>query len=573
MASAGNMLTRIIHPRSWNSVAPFWVIALLLGMAQTWANRFYMGNDGVSYLDMADAYLRGDWHTSLNASWNPLYSWLIGLGLLLFRPSLYWEYPLVQAVNFLIYVGTLVSFEYFLRGLLTWTRRDEIVVRVIGYGLFIWSSLTMIGLWTVNADMLVAAFLYLTMGFLLRAHKARIASASVGIPLGITLAAGYYSKAVMFPLGIAVLFIAWIVLGRRCTLIAAIAFVALSAPLITALSVATGHFTIGDTGRVNYAWYVNGVASRWWLGGPAGAGLPQHQPLVLLDSPRLYEFDSAFPHSTYPLWYDFSYWYKGLRVWFDGHRLASVMWSNLKWTLKLLARQGGGFLLGWGVCFLLYENKARTLKNFAITWPAWVVSIAVLLLYSAVHVERRYIGVPFAVLLLTAFMALHVKGKRLAIGIVIVGFGWALVFAPQLTSDARYFPWSSTSGNTSLQAAVGLRNLGLRDDTKVASVCYSNRSNVLWAHLLKAHIVAETAWDVKFWELSAADQRRVLIALAHSGALMAISDEIPPDPTRAVGWLEAGTTKYYAYSLSQLSESVENGPSPSIAQANQSLGR
>jgi hypothetical protein len=571
MAGAGKMLTRLIHLRSWKSVAPFWILALLLGLIQSWANRFYMGNDGVSYLDMADAYLRGDWHTALNASWNPLYSWLIGLGLLLFRPSLYWEYPLVQLVNFAIYVGTLVSFEYFLRGLLAWTRRDEIVIRVIGYGLFIWSSLTMIGLWTVNADMLVAACLYAAMGILLHAHNVKVASTSIAIPLGITLAAGYYSKAVMFPLGLAVLFIAWRVLGRRCTLIAAFAFVALSAPLITALSLATGHFTIGDTGRVNYAWYVDGVPSRWWQGGPAGAGLPQHHPRVLLDSPRLYEFDGAFPHVTYPLWYDFSYWYKGLRVWFDGHRLASVMWSNLKWTLKLFARQGGGFLLGWGACFLLYENKSRILRNFAIMWPVWVTSIAVLLLYSAVHVERRYIGVPFAVLLLTAYMALQIKGNRLAIGIVILGFGWALVFAPDLTSGARYFPWSSTSGSTPLQAAVGLQKLGLHADTKVASVCYSNRSNVLWARLLKDHIVAETAWDVKFWELSAADQRRVLMALARSGALMAISDEAPPDPVREAGWLEAGTTKYYAYPLSQLSESVENHPGDTMADANRSL--
>src|SRR5208337_330223 len=109
-----------------------------------------------------------------------------------------------------------------------------------------------------------------------------------------------------------------------------------------------GHLTFGDTGRVNYAWYVNGVAFRWWQGGPAGAGQPLHPPRIALNSPRAYEFDGVFPKATYPIWYDFAYWYEGVRVWFDPHRQASVIRSNLKWILKLLAKQGGGFFIGWG---------------------------------------------------------------------------------------------------------------------------------------------------------------------------------------------------------------------------------
>jgi hypothetical protein len=549
---------RFVSRENWNATAPFWGIALVLGLVQAWANRFYMGNDGVSYLDMADAYLRGDWHTALNGSWNPLYAWLIGLGFLIFRPSPYWEYPMVQLLNFGVYALTVASFEYFLRGWLAWRPGDEWATRVIAYGLFLWSSLIMIGVWTVNADMLVAACLYTAMGLLLRAHKRKTAPALMSAILGMTLAAGYYSKAVMFPLSLALLLMAWIVLRWRRALIAAFVFGLLSAPLIAELSKATGHLTFGDTGRVNYAWYVDEVPSRWWQGGPARAGTPQHPPRIALDSPRTYEFGGVFPRATYPLWYDFSYWYQGVRVWIAPHRLASVMLSNLKWTLKLLIREGAGFLLGWGICFLLYKNKVRILKDFAAMWPAWGASTAAILLYCSVHIEARYMGAFAVVLLLTAYTAVHVQGKRLSAGIAVLGLLWAITFAANPTLGARYLPWSSTEGDISWQVATGLQKLGLHPNDPVASVCYSNRKNVLWARLARAHIVAEVAWDVDFWRLSEVDQQRLLMALARSGALLAVSDEAPPDPARAVGWREGGSTHYYAYSLSQLSESAQN---------------
>ncbi len=143
---------------------------------------------------------------------------------------------------------------------------------------------------------------------------------------------------------------------------------------------------------------------------------------------------------------------------------------------------------------------------------------------------------------------------------MIVGLLWSICFSSTTTeAGARYLPWESTPTNIWWQAATGLQELGLHANDKVASVCYSNRSNVLWARLARAHIVAETDWSVDFWQLSEVDQRRVLLALARSGALMAVSDQAPPDPARAVGWRQAGSTRYYAYSLPQLLEPVQNG--------------
>ena len=67
-----------------------WLIALTLGAAQAWATRFTMNPDGVSYLDIGDAYWRGDWHNAINAYWSPMYSWILGLFVRALKPSAYW---------------------------------------------------------------------------------------------------------------------------------------------------------------------------------------------------------------------------------------------------------------------------------------------------------------------------------------------------------------------------------------------------------------------------------------------------------------------------------------------------
>jgi len=322
------------------------------------------------------------------------------------------------------------------------------------------------------------------------------------------------------------------------------------------------------------------VPPRHWEGGPVGVGQPQHPPRIVLDSPRVYEFGGVFPEVTYPLHYDDSYWYQGLRIKIDLRRMASLMLSNLRWILELLAMQAGGFLLGWGSCILLYKDKPRILSNLVQTWPAWSAGMAGICLYSMVHIETRYIGAYEVVLLLTAYAVVQAPGGRLATGIVVAALVWAVIGSASLTQEARLHLTRSTSANVSLQTARGFRKLGLhapndwwqvatdlqklglRANDKVASVSWSNRSNVLWARLARVHIVAETALDVDFWRLSEDDQRRTLAAMASAGASMAVSDETPPDPARAGGWRQAGTTNYYAYSLKEL---VEPAQSPAIS--------
>src|SRR5689334_8326140 len=129
------------------------VIAAITGALAAWCSRTTMYPDGISYLDIGDAYWRHDWHNALNAYWSPLYSWILGLFISVIKPSPHWEYPLVHAVNFLIYAWTLVCFEYFLSTLIRQLVAGVPIVdngllpdffwRVLGYSSFAVTSLVL----------------------------------------------------------------------------------------------------------------------------------------------------------------------------------------------------------------------------------------------------------------------------------------------------------------------------------------------------------------------------------------------------------------------------------------------
>lgn len=220
----------------------FLALSIVLGFLQAWASRMTIVSDTVSYLDIGDFMWHGHWSLAVNGLWNPLYSAILGVAIGLCRPSFYWEYPLVHLVLFLIFILTLFCFDFFLRQLVLLRRetesRDELSVPAwiwfcIGYILFLWSSLRLIGVSETNPDMLVAAFFYLACGLLVRIRRG-----SAGWPahctLGAALGLGYLTKSIMFPVSIACLAVAFSI-GRpqaRRALASAAIFLAIAGPYV-----------------------------------------------------------------------------------------------------------------------------------------------------------------------------------------------------------------------------------------------------------------------------------------------------------------------------------------------------
>ena len=232
------------------------VTMVLIAALESWTHRFIIYSDGLSYLDIADAYAGGYWRDALNAYWSPLYSWLLAAGKLLAGSSPQRELAILQIVNFLCFLAALAAFEFLIRELLRANRdAEKPAFMVAAYLVFGWASLALVKTYRPQPDMLVMAFWLVASVFILRINRGgRLTDHLI---LGAVLGLAYLAKTAM--LVIALITFAATVRSRRGMAGMAV-FGLIAAPWIAAISLQKGRLTIGDSGRLNYAWEVNGVS-------------------------------------------------------------------------------------------------------------------------------------------------------------------------------------------------------------------------------------------------------------------------------------------------------------------------
>jgi hypothetical protein len=109
-------------------------------------------------------------------------------------------------------------------------------------------------------------------------------------------------------------------------------------------------------------------------------------------------------------------------------------------------------------------------------------------------------------------------------------------------------PFRVTPQNEAWQLATDMDRLGIKSDDQIALAGHSNPV-IFAARLMRVHVIAQLNWDVMFWDLSETDRRRVLAALASTGAKFAVAEVAPPDPSQAAGWQRIGSSSYYVYPL------------------------
>ena len=549
-----------------------WALALTLGFIQTWRSRHAMNPDGISYLDIADAYLAGDWAAAINAYWSPLYSWVLAAATLVARPSAYSEFTMVHLVTFGIYALSLCAFELLLTEVIR-VRRDrgmdvarqtavpneEWAWRSIGYALFIWSGLSMINLTIVTPDTLVAALMYLSAALLLRLRDPD-ASNWLPVTLGLILGLGYLAKAAMMPLAfvfIGVAFVAWRIprrLAVRRAILTLIGFAAVAAPYVVVLSDAKGKPTWGEVATLVYAWFVDDVAlASHWQGDPPGRGTPVHPTRQLSETPAVYEFASPVAGS-YPPWYDPSYWYEGIRPRLRPVRMLSRLSVYSLEYLRLMAPIVAVFGVLWWVSGRS-EAGASSVRDFAlVTVPA----AAALLMYGVVFMEPRYVG-PFLVLLsLGALAGLRTPvvgrspsllgGAAVGLSVVLVAplavalllNAVVLVTRPELGGRSAHVQW---------QVAEALGAAGVRAGDAVAAMGDALPS--YWARLARVKVVVEIREldDANlFWASDSTGRARVVQLFARAGARVAVAKPLPAW-ARLGAWRPLGTTGYYVLDL------------------------
>jgi len=569
------------------------IVSCCLVVLDLWHSRDLFDPEGMTFLDMADAYLRGDWRAALIGLWSPLYPWLLALMMLFFRPSAQWEFTAVHALNFFIYLVALASFSVFMWEFLR-TNKDTAANRrlpdwswlVLGYSLFTWSTIRLMPPHLPEPDSIVCALVYLIFAMLFRIRMGAVTWGE-SICLGVLLGLGYFAKAIMFPMAFVFTGVALMLAGRSAKKLAKIlvafsVFLLLSLPYIVLLSDANGRWMFSDAGRLNYGWEINQV-KKWnhWQGEETVHGTPVHPTRKIHDNPPMYEFGTPFK-VTYPPWYDPSYWYEGVKVTVNPQRQLSVILRNAKALLFFLAISPGSATISNRAWYNLEYNTDRTIgslltlfcvivltnlgrvpifRGIAEYWFALVPIGAVLGLYALLHFEGRYIAAYVVILWMVSFRSLAIahseESKRIFTAVLASA---ALIAAITLTTEtgqslmhaARYFVKGNNeapflqSGYTNWKIAEYLHNAGLRAGEPVGSVGWTY--SAYWARMARVHIVAEVPEEgrMAFWLSDTAKRAVVMQLFRDVGAKAVVATGVPAD-SAPVNWQHIEDTDYYVY--------------------------
>jgi hypothetical protein len=551
----------------------------MIGGLHTWAAvvSYSMNEDGISYLDIGDAYIQGDWAAAINSVWSPMYSWILGAVMWIANPSMQWEFPLVQILNFAIYMAALVCFEFFWRQVISYHRydsadagKDKILklpdwaIWAMGYLIFMISSLHLIEIWAVTPDMLMSGFVYLASGMILRMRMTSV-SLRQFVLLGLLLGLGYLAKAVMFPLAFFFLVVAFFsvksrgraALGVGCALLV---FTVITGPFITLISHSKDNFTFGDAGKLTYAKHVNGVQYPHWQGDRLGNGTPAHPSRKIFDSPPIYEFGDPIA-GTYPISHDPSYWYEGVVARFDLKNQLNMLLASIQFYFDLFFFHQAGLLFGIITLFMFRPRQPTNTLGFISRYGLIIPSVAAFGFYALVTVTGRYIGV-FVVLFWSdllsnvrlpdnrlnrklAFLLPGIMVLFLIVNIAAFNLEGLRTFSGggnrhQLTSEKHRSPsWPG-------EVAEELQKMGLRRGDKTAVIGYAFDS--YWARLARLSIVAEMfGWEADpFWLGSPSFQAGIVDAFRSTGADAIVAEDVP-SYARLNGWRQIKDTNHFVY--------------------------
>jgi hypothetical protein len=546
----------------------FWGVALVCGVLQAWNNRHGMNSDGVSYLDLANAYLSGGWKMLVNGHWSPLYPWLIAVAKRVVNPSRYWEFALLHGVNLLAFIAALAAFDVLLRAIVAENSSSiKVAPRnvplpswaliAIGYSIFLWSSVSLITLERESPDMVMSIFVYLAVAILLRIRQSeRRFLWFVG--LGVVLGLGFLAKAPMFPLAFVFVACAAFLTGNVKRAVPGAAaclaiFLLISAPLVVQLSRIKHRLTFGESGTWNYLTIINEAGPVWYMQDEGTAkGKYVHPPQKISDSPAAYAFQGPVG-GTLPIWYDPSYWVEGARPRFLLKKQISVLIKGLRIYFDIIFKEQAGVFVSFGI-ILVFASGGGVLKNLLKCSVLWIPALAALAGYALVLVEPRYVAVFLIVLWISLFSSLRIPTGE-ASEAVVKAATLVLVFAlglPLALSAADDLVQSLHSrGHAQWKIAEQLREWGVHPGDKVARIGGLHR--VEWAYLLRARVIAEVPRDQApvFWSSPPQVQARVIESFRQLGASVIVAEQIPPSETfaQAPGWKRIGQSNFFAYLL------------------------
>ena len=394
-----------------------WVVIGVLALFQAYAHRYAVSPDGISYLDLSDAVVTGNWSGLVNLYWSPLYPALIGLARLLTSAAPSAELQIVHAVNFVTFVALFAAFEYLLISILELARRTRHSIlggvsgQIGAYAVFGFMALTMLPQELTTPDLLSGTCMLAAFGALLRLKAANGHATRDAVILGVSLGLGALSKSFMVPW--AVVCLATLVLATRSrgltsSFIAAGSWAIIVVPWTVVMTHAAGRFTFGETGRLTYAWYVNGQNP------PSLGGVPDGARNVRTDTILRGVGATGVAPGTDPMWLDPARWNQTAKPHWNAHDQLGTL--NVLQTFYVQSLTPVLFFI------LLITTAPRGWRRriWSDGWVIFIPAVAGILAYALVLVTARYV-MAFVLAASLAMLATIPRPRRMVPLLAVLG--------------------------------------------------------------------------------------------------------------------------------------------------------
>jgi 4-amino-4-deoxy-L-arabinose transferase-like glycosyltransferase len=557
---------------------------------------FLLDGDAVSYMDIADLLHAHRWAGAVNGYWHPLYPAVLAGAQIIFHPSRWNEIPAYYAANYAIFLLELIAmvvFVYALDRLRTRSVGDSAppllsreALALLGTALIVIASQRELAIGLVRPDALLQALMLLAFAMML---SALATESLIWAPLmGLFFGLAYLTKSFAFvvallSIGVMFLFQLWLqrrTLARALTnaALALVVFGAIAGPYIAALSHQKHRFDFGDSGALNYAWYVGGVEKMhlepWMTSsfGPATVHLI-HPEQQLLASPGIYSY-RAEPYGTYPDWFDTTFFNERIIPHLNPPMLLHRDARNAVLVIRYLFNHPEAWILLLLLIVLGARLRFGSWRRDNFWLPMILLGLAMWILYGLVNVEERYVTLAYLVILLPIFAALRAPQPEVdefgttpsswlpsasTAMIVLLAF-LAAGESLRVTLEQRRYetalphPWYN---DEMFGAARSLQQLGVKPGDEVACMGgYACLNQNYWARLAGVRILTEVYNPngelFRQWA-GLPNRAQVLDILRRQNAKVLVAQFDPAslsnDPAAAQGWIRLDNTDLYAYPL------------------------
>lgn len=579
-------------------------VAALVTFGYALYDSYQIDGDAVAYMDIGDLMRAHNWAGIINGYWNPLYPAALSIGHILFHPTRYNELHAYYMVNFGIFLLEMLAVIAFADALTNLRELretantkplpfllDRYALRYLGIAILLVSSQRELSLGKVRPDALLLAFLLFAITALLR-HFATVQlryAAFMGLALGLA----YLTKsfAFVFTFLCIIALAAFRYFWQRhapakiaaASLLAFVCFSIVAGPYIAALSKQKGRFDFGDSGNLNYVWFVGGTEKMHLqqdapnLFGAAEVHL-KHPEKQLMKDPPIFSY-KQLPYGTYPDWFDTTFFNERIKAHMDPHLQIIVIGQCIIRILRYMSNHPEAWLL----LILLFFIGARLRPDFRPSsnafWLApFLLGIATLCIYAIVNVEDRYLSASFFLVLLPIFAAARISpstentAARTAASAAVVLFALLAVgesarIVGQLRRDLVFIRYpTGWYDRETFQAAHALNDLGVRPGDTIA--CIGTRACLYdhyWARLAGVRILTEIYYNdrpLDPWFADLHNREQAYDTLRREGAKVLVGYFEPGLMTTsnpvAAGWRELDSTQFYALPLNLPPTRTEN---------------